>query len=196
MIVTKNKREIELMKEAGRIVALVHQKMAEVIKPGITTLELDAIAEKIIVDHGARPSFKNYGGFPASICTSINEEIVHGIPSSRVLKEGDIISVDVGACYKGYHGDSAWTYAVGEVSDEAKRVMEATKGSLFAGLEFAKNGNRLSDISHAVEVYLNEHGCTTPLEYTGHGVGSQLHEDTVQFQIMEHQVVDLDLKQV
>ena len=177
MIVTKNKREIELMKEAGRIVALVHQKMAEVIKPGITTLELDAIAEKIIVDHGARPSFKNYGGFPASICTSINEEIVHGIPSSRVLKEGDIISVDVGACYKGYHGDSAWTYAVGEVSDEAKRVMEATKGSLFAGLEFAKNGNRLSDISHAVEVYLNEHGCTTPLEYTGHGVGSQLHED-------------------
>ena len=151
--------------------------MAEVIKPGITTLELDAIAEKIIVDHGARPSFKNYGGFPASICTSINEEIVHGIPSSRVLKEGDIISVDVGACYKGYHGDSAWTYAVGEVSDEAKRVMEATKGSLFAGLEFAKNGNRLSDISHAVEVYLNEHGCTTPLEYTGHGVGSQLHED-------------------
>lgn len=177
MIVTKNKREIELMKEAGRIVALVHQKMAEVIKPGITTLELDAIAEKIIVDHGARPSFKNYGGFPASICTSINEEIVHGIPSSRVLKEGDIISVDVGACYKGYHGDSAWTYAVGKVSDEAKRVMEATKGSLFAGLEFAKNGNRLSDISHAVEVYLNEHGCTTPLEYTGHGVGSQLHED-------------------
>lgn len=177
MIITKNKREIELMKEAGRIVALVHQKMADVIKPGITTLELDAIAEKIIVENGAKPSFKNYGGFPASICTSINEEIVHGIPSNRVLKEGDIISVDVGACYKGYHGDSAWTYAVGEVSDEAKRVMEATKGSLFAGLAFAKSGNRLSDISHAVEVYLNEHGCTTPLEYTGHGVGSALHED-------------------
>ncbi|MFQ6861877.1 MAG: type I methionyl aminopeptidase [Beduini sp.] len=177
MIITKNQREIDLMREAGRIVALVHQKMAEVIRPGITTLELNAIAEKIILDHGAKPSFKNYNGFPASICTSINEQIVHGIPSKYALKEGDIISIDVGACYKGYHGDSAWTYAVGDISDEAKRVMEATKGSLFAGLAMVKPGNRLSDISHAVEVYLNEHGCTTPLEYTGHGVGSALHED-------------------
>ncbi|WP_041139856.1 type I methionyl aminopeptidase [Beduini massiliensis] len=177
MIITKNQREIDLMREAGRIVALVHQKMAEVVRPGITTLELNAIAEKIILDHGAKPSFKNYNGFPASICTSINEQIVHGIPSKYALKEGDIISIDVGACYKGYHGDSAWTYAVGSISDEAKRVMEATKGSLFAGLAMVKPGNRLSDISHAVEVYLNEHGCTTPLEYTGHGVGSALHED-------------------
>ena len=177
MIITKNQREIDLMREAGRIVALVHQKMAEVIQPGITTLELNAIAEKIILDHGAKPSFKNYNGFPASICTSINEQIVHGIPSKYALKEGDIISIDVGACYKGYHGDSAWTYAVGNISDEAKRVMEATKGSLFAGLAMVKPGNRLSDISHAVEVYLKEHGCTTPLEYTGHGVGSALHED-------------------
>ncbi len=177
MIITKNQREIDLMREAGRIVALVHQKMAEVIRPGITTLELNAIAEKIILDHGAKPSFKNYNGFPASICTSINEQIVHGIPSKYALKEGDIISIDVGACYKGYHGDSAWTYAVGNISDEAKRVMEATKGSLFAGLAMVRPGNRLSDISHAVEVYLKEHGCTTPLEYTGHGVGSALHED-------------------
>ncbi len=177
MIVTKDTREIELMKEAGKIVALVHQKMAETIKPGITTLELDAIAEKIIRDCGASPSFKNYGGFPASICTSINDEIVHGIPSHRVLKDGDIISVDVGACYKGYHGDSAWTYAVGNINDEANRVMDATKGALFAGLEYAKPGNRLSDISHAIELYLDSHGCTTPLEYTGHGVGSKLHED-------------------
>ncbi len=177
MIVTKDTREIEMMKEAGRIVALVHQKMAEIIKPGITTLELDAIAEKIIRDCGASPSFKNYGGFPASICTSINDEIVHGIPSHRVLKDGDIISVDVGACYKGYHGDSAWTYAVGNINDEANRIMNATKGALFAGLENAKPGNRLSDISHAIELYLNSHGCTTPLEYTGHGVGSKLHED-------------------
>lgn len=178
MIITKNQREIELMKEAGRIVALVHQKMDEVVRPGITTFELDKIAEKIIVDQGATPSFKNYHGFPASICTSINEQIVHGIPSDKViLKNGDIISIDVGACYKGYHGDSAWTYAVGTISDEAKRVMEATKGSLFAGLELVKPGNRLSDISHAIEVYLNEYGCTTPLEYTGHGVGSALHED-------------------
>ena len=177
MIVTKNKREIEIMREAGRIVALVHQKMAEVVQPGITTLELDRIAEKIILENDAKPSFKNYNGFPASICASINDEIVHGIPSKRKLKEGDIISIDVGACYKGYHGDSAWTYAVGNVTDEAKRVMEATKGSLFAGLEMARPGNRLSDISHAIEVYLKEHGCTTPLEYTGHGVGSALHED-------------------
>ncbi len=177
MIITKNQREIDLMREAGRIVALVHQKMAEVIRPGVTTLELNAIAEKIILDHGAKPSFKNYNGFPASICTSINEQIVHGIPSKYALKEGDIISIDVGACYKGYHGDSAWTYAVGNISDEAKRVMEATKGSLFAGLAMVRPGNRLSDISHAVEVYLKEHGCTTPLEYTGHGVGSALHED-------------------
>lgn len=177
MIITKNKREIDLMREAGRIVALVHKKMAEVVRPGITTLELNAIAEKIILDHGAIPSFKNYNGFPASICTSINEQIVHGIPSQYALKEGDIISIDVGACYKGYHGDSAWTYAVGHISDEAKRVMEATKGSLFAGLTMVKPGNRLSDISHAIEAYLNEHGCTTPLEYTGHGVGSALHED-------------------
>lgn len=177
MIVTKNQREIELMKEAGHIVALVHQKMAEVIRPGMTTLELDEIAEKIILAHGAKPSFKNYNGFPASICASINEQIVHGIPSKRTLKDGDIISIDVGACFKGYHGDSAWTYAVGQTSDEAKRVMEATKGSLFAGLAMVKPGNRLSDISHAIEVYLNEHGCTTPLEYTGHGVGSALHED-------------------
>lgn len=177
MIITKNQREIEIMREAGRIVALVHQKMAEVIQPGITTLELDHIAEKIIIENGAKPSFKNYNGFPASICTSINEEIVHGIPGQRVLKDGDIISIDVGAQYMGYHGDSAWTYAVGKISDEAKRVMDATRGSLFAGLEKARPGNRLSDISHAVEMYLNEHGCTTPLEYTGHGVGSALHED-------------------
>lgn len=177
MIITKNQREIELMKEAGRIVALVHQAMSKAVQPGVTTLELDELAEKIILENDATPSFKNLYGFPASICASINEEIVHGIPNNRVLVEGDIISIDVGANYKGYHGDSAWTYAVGEVSQEAKRVMEATEGSLFAGLAEVRAGKRLSDVSHAIETYLKKYGCTTPLEYTGHGVGSALHED-------------------
>ena len=123
MIVTKDHREIELMKEAGRIVALVHQKLKEVIVPGITTKEIDEICEKVIRENNATPSFLHLYGFPNSVCTSINEVVVHGIPSDRVLKDGDIISVDVGACFKGYHGDSAWTYAVGQISDEAKHLM-------------------------------------------------------------------------
>lgn len=177
MIVTKDSREIELMAEAGRIVALVHQKLKEVIVPGITTLEIDQICDKVIRDNGATPSFLKLYGFPNSVCTSINEEVVHGIPSHRKLKEGDIISVDVGACYKGYHGDSAWTYAVGKVSDEVKKLMEVCEASLYTGLEQVKLGNRLSDISHAIETYLYEHGCTTPLDYTGHGIGTEVHED-------------------
>ena len=149
MIVTKDQREIELMREAGRIVALVHDKLKDVIVPGMTTLEIDRISEQVIRDAGATPSFLHLYGFPNSVCTSINEVVVHGIPSDRKLIEGDIISVDVGACYKGYHGDSAWTYAVGQVSDEAKHLMEVTEQSLYAGLAQVKPGNRLSDISHA-----------------------------------------------
>lgn len=177
MIVTKNQREIELMKEAGRIVALVHQKLKDVIKPGITTKEIDAICESVIRDNNATPSFLHLYGFPNSVCTSINEVVVHGIPSDVKLKNGDIISVDVGACYKGYHGDSAWTYAVGEISDEAKELMDVCEKSLYAGLEKVKPGNRLSDISHSIQVYLESNGCTTPLDYTGHGIGTQVHED-------------------
>ena len=177
MIVTKDRREIELMAEAGRIVALVHEKLKEVIVPGITTKQIDEICEKVIRDNNATPSFLHLYGFPNSVCTSINEVVVHGIPSDRKLEEGDIISVDVGACYKGYHGDSAWTYAVGKISDEAKRLMEVCEASLYAGLEQVKPGNRLSDISHAVQVYLEDHGCTTPLDYTGHGIGTEVHED-------------------
>ncbi len=177
MIVTKDQREIELMREAGRIVALVHDKLKDVIVPGMTTLEIDRISEQVIRDAGATPSFLHLYGFPNSVCTSINEVVVHGIPSDRKLIEGDIISVDVGACYKGYHGDSAWTYAVGQVSDEAKHLMEVTEQSLYAGLAQVKPGNRLSDISHAVETYLGDHGCTTPHDYTGHGIGSEVHED-------------------
>ncbi len=177
MIVTKNQREIELMREAGRIVALVHQTLKDFIQPGVTTLEIDEICEKTIRDAGATPSFLHLYGFPNAVCTSINEVVVHGIPSNRKLKEGDIISVDVGACYKGYHGDSAWTYAVGHVSDDAAHLMKVTEESLYAGLAQVKPGNRLSDISHAVQVYLESHGCSTPRDYTGHGIGTDVHED-------------------
>ena len=177
MIVTKDQREIELMREAGRIVALVHDHLKDYIKPGVTTQDINVFCEKIIRDAGATPSFLNLYGFPGAVCTSINEVVVHGIPDNTKLREGDIISVDVGACYKGYHGDSAWTYAVGKISDEAKHLMEVCEGSLYAGLKQVKPGNRLSDISHAIYVYLDEHGCTTPLDYTGHGIGSEVHED-------------------
>ena len=177
MIVTKDQREIELMKEAGRIVALVHDKLKDVIVPGITTKEIDRICEKVIRDAEATPSFLHLYGFPNAVCTSINEVVVHGIPSDRKLKEGDIISVDVGACYKGYHGDSAWTYAVGQISEEAARLMKVTEESLYAGLAMVKPGNRLSDISHAVQTYLEDHGCSTPRDYTGHGIGTKVHED-------------------
>jgi methionyl aminopeptidase len=177
MIVTKNQREIELMREAGRIVALVHEKLKSVIVPGITTNDIDIICKKVIEDNNATPSFLNLYGFPKSVCTSINEVIVHGIPSDVKLKEGDIISVDVGACYKGYHGDSAWTYAVGKVSDESKKLMAVCEQSLYAGLEQVKPGNRLSDISHAIQVCIESNGFTTPRDYTGHGIGSQVHED-------------------
>lgn len=177
MIVTKERREVELMKEAGRIVALVHEKLKEIIVPGITTKQIDEVCEKVIRDNNATPSFLNLYGFPNSVCTSINEVVVHGIPNDTKLKEGDIISVDVGACYKGYHGDSAWTYAVGKISDDAKNLMKVTEASLFAGLEQVKPGNRLSDISHAIQEYLESHGCSTPRDYTGHGIGTEVHED-------------------
>lgn len=177
MIVTKSKQELQWMAEAGRIVALTHQRLKEVVEPGITTKELDAIAEKMIRDHGATPSFKGYGGFPGSICTSVNEELVHGIPSKRKLKEGDIISIDVGAKYKGYHGDSAWTYAVGTITEQDQRLMSVTEQSLYKGLEEAKNGARLSNISHAVQEYVENEQYSIVREYVGHGIGMELHED-------------------
>ena len=178
MITIKSAREIELMKEAGRIVALAHQTIKSHIKPGVSTLELDSIVEKVIRDNGATPSFKGYGGFPGSACTSINEQVVHGIPSKRaILKDGDIISVDIGAKYKGYHGDSAWTYAVGTISDEKRQLMEVTKESLFEGLKYAKAGNRLTDISHAIQAHAEQYGYGVVREFVGHGLGKQLHED-------------------
>ena len=159
MITIKSKREIELMREAGRIVALAHKAVAEAIAPGVSTQDLDKIAEEVIVSNGATPSFKGYGGFPASICASVNNVVIHGIPSNKIiLKNGDIISIDIGACYKGYHGDSAMTHGVGEVSEARKQLMQVTKDALFAGLEQAKPLNRLSDISHAIEQYVIKYG--------------------------------------
>ncbi len=178
MIKRKSEREIALMKEAGRIVAHAHREVKKHVRPGITTDEIDRIVEKVITDHGATPSFKGYGGFPGSACTSINEEVVHGIPSkTRQLKNGDIFKVDIGANYKGYHGDSAWSYAVGEVPEEAKALLEVTEGALFEGLKHAKAGQRLSDISHAIQTYAEERGYSIVREFVGHGIGKNLHED-------------------
>lgn len=178
MITIKSDREIELMIEAGRITALAHRKVKEAIRPGISTLELDKIAEETIRACGATPSFKGYNGFPGSICASINNVVIHGIPKQNIiLKDGDIISVDIGACYKGYHGDSAMTHGVGNVNEHRKRLMKVTKESLYKGLEMAKPGNRLSDISHAIESYVNTHGYSVVRDFTGHGVGRNLHED-------------------
>lgn len=177
MITTKSPREIDLMRIAGEIVALAHQAVAQAIKPGISTQEIDAIVERVILDHQATPSFKGYGGFPAATCTSVNNTLVHGIPDQTRVKEGDIISVDIGANYKGYHGDSAWTYAVGKVSAQAQDLMKVCEESLYEGLKQVKAGNHLSDISHAIGEYVYSHGYSVPYEYTGHGIGSKLHED-------------------
>ena len=177
MIICKTEREIDIMREAGKIVALTHQELIKHIQPGITTKQLDTIAEKFIRSCGAEPSFKGYNGFTGSICASVNEELVHGIPGKRVLKEGDIISIDIGAKYNGYHGDSAWTYPVGEISEDDKKLLEVTEVSLFKGLEEAKPGERLSNISHAIQSYVEPQGFTIVREYVGHGVGQSLHED-------------------
>jgi methionyl aminopeptidase len=177
MIICKSQAEIKIMREAGRIVALTHRELAKWIEPGITTRELDAIAEKEIRKYGATPSFKGYNGFPGSICTSVNEELVHGIPGTRKLVEGDIISIDIGAKYQGYHGDSAWTYAVGKISEEDQKLMKVTEESLYKGLEQARPDRRLSDISHAIESYVLPFGFSIVREYVGHGIGKDLHED-------------------
>ena len=178
MVTRKSNREIELMRIAGRIVAMAHKAVKDAIKPGMTTKDIDDLVEKVIRENDAIPSFKNYNGFPASACVSINEEVVHGIPSPhRVLQNGDIVSVDIGAMYKGYHGDSAWTYACGEISEDAKRLLIGTEASLFAGLEYAKANNRLSDISHEIQKTAESLGFSVVREFVGHGVGSKLHED-------------------
>jgi methionyl aminopeptidase len=182
-IVLKQERELELMREASRIVAVVWEAMTDMVAPGVTTAQLDEAAEKIILQHGAVPSFKGYphtgrNDFPASICASINQEIVHGIPSSqRVLQEGDIISIDVGTIYQGYQGDGAITLPVGQVSEEAARLIEVTEGALMAGIAQAVVGGHTSGISKAIEKYVRTRGFDVVREYTGHGIGRAMHED-------------------
>jgi methionyl aminopeptidase len=177
MIICKTPREIEIMRAAGRIVALTHQELQKHVTPGITTKELDMIAEEFILSQDAIPSFKGYNGFRGSVCTSVNEELVHGIPGNRVLNEGDIISIDIGAMYEGYHGDSAWTYAVGEIDDNSQHLLKVTEESLYLGINEAKPGERLSNISHAIQTYVEANGFSIVREYVGHGVGQDLHEE-------------------
>lgn len=177
MIICKSETELGFMREAGRIVAETHRLMAQSIEPGITTGELDQIADKFIRSQGAVPSFKGYNGFPYSICASVNEELVHGFPGKRKLNEGDIITLDIGAEYRGYHGDSAWTYPVGTISDEAKKLLEVTEGSLYAGLALVKPDVRLYTISHAIQQFIENEGFSVVREYVGHGIGTELHEE-------------------
>ncbi len=182
MIKKKSREEIKLMKAAGRIVALVHQEMKNVVRPGISTYELDKIAHDIIRDNRAIPTFLGYHGFPATICASINEQVVHGIPSKDViLKEGDVVSVDVGATYRGLVGDSAWTYPVGEIKPEVQKLLEVCEASLFAGLNTIKNNVRLDDMSGAIEDVVNANKMGIVRQYGGHGVGRNMHEDPFIF---------------
>lgn len=177
MIYIKSRQEIELMREAGRIVAEAHELVREAVRPGITTRELDQIAEEHIIKKGAIPAFKGYGGFPASICASVNHEVVHGIPGLKTLEDGDIVSIDIGALYKGYYGDSAKTHAVGNISQRAKELIEATRQSFYEGIKFAKLGYRLSDISHAIQTHVESKGFSVVRNYVGHGIGTNMHEE-------------------
>ena len=177
MIKIKSQREIDLIRQAGHIVYLTHQYLKPYIKEGITTKRLDKLAEDFIRSKNAIPSCKGYEGYPATLCVSINEEVVHGIPSNRKLKKGDIVSIDVCVCYKGYHGDSAWTYPVGEISNSKKELLLYTEQALYEGLNQIKPGNRIGDISNAIELYANSHNLGVVKELVGHGVGSSLHEE-------------------
>lgn len=178
----KSKFEVNLMKQAGNVVALVHAVMKDAVKEGVTTKELDELAYKIIKANKADPTFLGYNGFPATICASVNEQVVHGIPSHDViLKKGDIISVDVGATLKGFVGDSAWTYAVGEISEEKQMLLKATEESLFAGLEYMKSGERLENVAGAIEDVAKKYNLGIVRQYGGHGVGRQMHEDPFVF---------------
>ena len=174
----KSEREIELMRESGRILSIVHTELAKMIKPGISTLDIDKRCYEIIRDFNCIPSFLNYQGYPASVCVSVNDEVVHGIPNkNRILKDGDLVSLDAGVIYKGYHSDAARTVAVGEISPEWKRLMDVTKQSFFEGIKYAKPGYRIGDISGAIQDYAESFGYSLVRELVGHGVGRELHED-------------------
>ncbi len=177
MISLKTAAEIEYIRTGGKIVGEVLRGLAEMIKPGVTTGELDRWAEKYVLRQKAAPAFKGYRGYPATLCTSLNHEVVHGIPGSRVLQPGDILSVDMGVKYKEWYSDAAWTYAVGEVDDASRRLMQATQESLELGIKAAVAGNRLSDIGHAVQTHVERKGFSVVRDFVGHGIGRQLHED-------------------
>ncbi len=177
MITIKSTQELEYMRQAGRIVFESHELLKKTIRPGITTKELDSIIEQYILSQGATPSFKGYNGFPASICASVNNEVVHGIPSLNKLKDGDIISIDIGAIYKGYHGDAARTHPVGKISEDAARLISVTEESFFQGMKYAVEGNRLSDISAAIQTYVENHGYSVVRDLVGHGIGRNMHEE-------------------
>ena len=175
-ITIKSPREIEIMRQAGKITAAARSLAREMVTPGITTAQIDREVRHFIEKSGAIPTFLGYGGYPASVCLSVNEEVIHGIPGHRVLKDGDIVSVDVGATYKGYVGDCAGTYVAGQASEEAKRLIEVTRQSFFEGIKQARAGNRIGDISNAVQEYVEKNGFGVVREYVGHGVGSVMHE--------------------
>lgn len=177
-VTIKTAREVELMREAGRILAQVHDELGKIVRPGISTYEIDKEGEKIIRSFGCEPSFLNYNGYPASICVSVNEEVVHGIPShKRILKDGDIVSLDAGVIYKGFHSDAARTHAVGNISPKAAKLIEVTKQSFFEGIKFAKPGNHLHQISGAIDAYVSGFGYGIVRSLVGHGIGRNLHED-------------------
>lgn len=178
MIIIKNQIELDIMRKAGRLTGETLKMIKEHIRPGISTQEIDSLCEEFITRHGAKPSFKNYHGFTGSICASVNEVVIHGIPSKdKILQEGDIISVDVGAYLNGFHGDAARTFPVGEISEEAARLVRVTEESFFKGIEFAFEGKRLGDISHAIQAHAEKNGFSIVRDFTGHGIGRNLHED-------------------
>ena len=177
MIAIKNERELSLMRQACKITAAARALAGEMVRPGVSTKQIDKAVHDYIVSQGAKPSFLGYHGFPASACISVNSTVIHGIPGGYVLKEGDIVSVDVGAFYKGYHGDCAATFACGAISAEAQRLIDVTKQSFFEGIRFATRGHRVSDISHAVQKHVESNGFSVVRSFVGHGVGAQLHEE-------------------
>ena len=176
MISIKTERELKVMRKAGRITAQARALAGSMVRPGVTTKEIDKAVHDFIVSQGAKPSFLHYGGFPASACISVNDVVIHGIPDGRVLREGDIVSVDVGAIWEGYHGDCAATFACGKISAEAQRLIDVTKQSFFEGIKFARQGNRISDIGHAVQKYVEANGFGVVRDFVGHGIGTEMHE--------------------
>ena len=177
MIIIKNGHEIEAMRQACRITAAARALAGEMVRPGVSTKQIDKAVHDFIVSQGAKPSFLGYGGFPASTCISVNDTVIHGIPSGYILKEGDIVSIDVGAYYKGFHGDCAATYPCGEISPQAQKLIDVTKQSFYEGIRFATKGHRVSDISHAIQTYVESNGYSVVRSFVGHGVGAQLHEE-------------------